>query len=124
MGINNFANNTPEQRAEYGRKGGLKSGEVRRNKKAMKEVLSCLLDMTMKTGKHVDIDKIKSFADIKGKNLSVQEAILVTQIQKALKGDSAAAVYIRDTVGERPGEKVDITGAIPVVISGEDELED
>lgn len=122
--MNNFKNNTPEERAAFGRKGGKKSGEVRRNKKQMKELAALLLGMPMKPGKHVDVEKIKSFADVKGKNLSVQEAILITQIQKALKGDIAAAAFIRDTAGERPGEKVEVTGAVPVVISGEDELED
>ena len=124
MAKNEFARMTPEQRAENGRKGGIASGESKRRKKAMKEVGASLLAMTMKNGKHADIEAIKSFAEVKGKNLSVQEAIMIMQIQKALKGDTTAAVFIRDTIGEKPGDNVNLTGAIPVVISGEDQLED
>ena len=43
--MNNFKDMTPEQRAEYGRQGGIKSGESKRNKKAMREMLEVLLDM-------------------------------------------------------------------------------
>ena len=37
-----------------------------------------------------------------GKNITVQDAIILKQAQKALKGDIRAAEFIRDTSGNRP----------------------
>ena len=115
-GTDQFSKMTPEERAEYGRQGGIKSGEVKRRKKAMKETIEVLLSMPMKNGRTADIEAIKNFAAIKGKNIDVQTAILIAQIQRALKGDKGAAEFIRDTSGQKPTDKMDITGAVPVVI--------
>lgn len=119
-----FADMTPQERAEFGRRGGIKSGEVRRNRKNMRETLGVLLDMNMKSGKGCNIDAVQNFAALKGKNVTLETALLLAQIQKALKGDTTAFTAIRDTSGQNPGEKIDISGAVPVVISGEDELTD
>ena len=84
MAKNEFANMTTEQRRANGRKGGLASAKVRREKKAMKENLESLLSMSLKSGKLADVDTIKNFAALKGKNISVQDAILIAQVQKAV----------------------------------------
>ena len=107
MAKNEFSNMTPEQRREYGRKGGLASVEARRKKKAMRDRLELLLDMTMKSGREANLETIKSYADLKGKNITVQDAMMIAQIQKALKGDTYAAAFIRDTAGENPSVKVE-----------------
>lgn len=117
MAKNQFSEMTPEQRAEYGRQGGIKSGEVKRRKKAMKETIEVLLSMPMKNGRTADIDAIKNFAALKGKNIDVQTAILIAQIQRALKGDKGAAEFIRDTSGQKPTDNMNIVGgAVPVVL--------
>lgn len=107
MATNEFSLKTPEERRELGRRGGIASGEAKRKKKAMKERLEILLDMPLKKGKEADIESIRSFAALKGKNITVQEAMLIAQIQKALKGDTTAAAFIRDTAGENPTQKVE-----------------
>lgn len=107
-----------------GRKGGIASGKARREKKLMRETLDLLLSLTLKDGRSTDVEKIRSLAALKGKNVSVQEAILIAQVQKAMKGNTKAAEYVRDTIGQKPVENVDLSGPIPVVISGGDELED
>lgn len=119
-----FSKMTKEQRAEYGRQGGIKSGETKRKKKAMKEALEVLLAMPIKSGKCADVEDIKNFAALRGKNISVSDAMLIAQIQKALKGDTQALAFLRDTSGQKPDDKVNIAGSIPVVISGENDLED
>ena len=90
-----------------GKKGGIASGKARREKKLFRETLESILSMSLKDGKDVTIEEIKNFANIKGKNISVQEAILIAQIQKAMKGDTRAAEYVRDTIGESPSMKVE-----------------
>jgi hypothetical protein len=115
MAKNQFSLMTPEERSECGRKGGIASVEARRTKKALKERLEILLEMPMKQGREADIDAIKNFAALKGKNITVQDAMMIAQIQKALKGDTQAAVFIRDTVGQNPTTRVEME-VEPVVI--------
>ena len=122
MGTNEFAKMTPEQRREYGRKGGLTKGENYKRRRELKETLNVLLDMPVKTGKKTDIEKIQAFANLKGKNITVDQAMMVCLIQKALKGDLNAIAMIRDTIGEKPSDKVEVKDVTPVIISGEDDL--
>ena len=121
-GKNSFERMTPEQRAEIDRKGGEKSQENRRKRKEMKETLDILLNMPMKKGKVYTAEDIKSFADLKGKNITIDQALMVCLIQKALRGDLNAISMVRDTVGEKPTEKVEVKDVTPVIISGEDDL--
>ena len=123
-GKNAFARMTPEQRAEYGRKGAEKANETKRKRKEMRETLDILLNMPMKKGKVYSAEEIKSFADLKGKNITIDQAMMITLVQKALKGDLNAIGMVRDTVGEKPTEKMEIKDTTPVIISGEDDLSD
>ena len=104
-----FSKMTPEQRAENGRKGALKAIETKRKRKAMKETLEVLLDMPMKRGKVYTAEEMKSFADLKGKNITIDQAMMICLVQKALKGDLSAIAMVRDTIGEKPAEKVEAT---------------
>jgi hypothetical protein len=101
---------TPEERREAGRKGGIASGEAKRRKKAMRERLEVLLELPLKSGKRADLESIKNLTALKGANITVQDAVMLAQIQKALKGDTSAAIFVRDTVGEKPGDKTIISG--------------
>lgn len=112
-----------EARAK-GRKGGIASGIARREKKAMKETLEALLSMPLKSGKATDIDAIKNLAAVKGKNITVQEAIMLAQIQKAMKGDTRAAEFIRDSSGNKPKDDLNMSVNLPVFFEGEDEIEE
>ena len=98
-----------EKAAENGRKGGKASGEAKRRKKEMRERLEMLLSMPINSGKGAEIEKIKSFGAIKGKNITVEDAILIAITQKAMKGDIPAGTFIRDTVGEKPTENKNVT---------------
>lgn len=90
---------TSEQR-EIAKKGARASAKVRRKKKKMREDLQELLalpdeDLAEKTG---------------------QQAMLVAMLKKAKAGDVAAATFIRDTIGEKPTDKVDknLTGGFSI----------
>ena len=107
-----------------GRAGGIASGKARREKKLMRETLDMLLSMPIKNGKLADVDDIRSFSAIKGKNISVQEAIMIAQVQKAMKGDTKAAEYVRDTIGQKPVDSLNMNMNLPVMFEGEDELEE
>lgn len=124
MARNEFSLMTPEQRRENGRKGGIASGEAKRKKKAMRETLDVLLSMRMKNGKFADIESITSFAALKGKNISVQEAMIISMLQRAMKGDVKAAEWVRDTAGQKPVDNTNVNMNLPVFFDGEDDLEE
>lgn len=113
-----------ENSSDLGRLGGIKSGETRRNKKNMREALEVLLAMPLKSGKIVDVEQIKNLADAKGKNLTVEQAMLLVQIQKALHGDANAMQFIRDTSGQKPTEQVQVATIELPKFEGEEELKD
>lgn len=119
----NFSQMTREELQECGRIGQLKGTETKRRKKSMKSVLELLLKMPVGKGKVCEVEEIKNFASLAGKNISVEEAIIIKQIQRALKGDLNATQFIRDTSGQKPEDNLNITELKPVVISGEDDLE-
>nr|DAT18315.1 MAG TPA: hypothetical protein [Caudoviricetes sp.] len=71
-----------EEAREKGKKGGKKSGEVRRARKTLKEELLVLLS---------DNDS--------------QKKISIALLKKAIKGNIKAFEVIRDTIGEKPVDK-------------------
>lgn len=82
---------------EKGRLGGIKSGEVRRAKKTMKEMLDYLLDKEIENSKT-------------GEMVTCREAMLSAMVKKAIKGDVKACQFVRDTSGEAPVTKTELTG--------------
>lgn len=109
---------TSEELRKRATKGGIASGKARREKKAMKDTLETLLAMPLKEGTADDLDTIKSVAALKGKNISVQEAIVLAQVQKALRGDTRAAEYIRDTSGNKAKIEVAVEGKVENPLAG------
>ena len=115
-----FDSRTRNERRQLAKKAGKASGKARREKKAMKENLQTILAMTLKSGKLADIDSVQNFAALAGKNITVQDAILIKQTQKAMMGDTRAAEFVRDLSGNKPENTLNIDGKVPVIISGED----
>lgn len=75
---------TEEEQREIARKGGIASGESRRKRKTLKEELIMLLESD-------------------NNNNKISTAIL----KKALDGDIQAFTTIRDTIGEKPTDKIE-----------------
>lgn len=84
-----------EEAVKNGAKGGIKSGEVRRARRDIRKALEALLE--------------KDYQDKSGNVMSGTEAIALKQMEKAMKGDSRAFEIIRDTIGQKPVERVQIT---------------
>lgn len=93
---------TPDQRRENARKAGKASAEAKKRRKAMRESLEVLLNLGMSEGEITDPETVKCWNELQGKNITVQDAVLVKQIMKAVKGDTKAAEFVRDTSGNRP----------------------
>jgi hypothetical protein len=95
-GIDNlipFTERSVEEVKELNRKGGINSGIARRRKRTLREELLLLLE-----------------------EADTQKNISVAMIQKAMNGDTKAFEIIRDTVGEKPTDKIDqeIKGKIEI----------
>ena len=90
-----FNERSKEEHREIAKKGGIKSGETRRRKKTFKQELTWLLEEN-----------------------DTQKNITLALIKEALEGNTKAFEVIRDTVGEKPIDKVeaDITNDINIVI--------
>lgn len=85
---------TKEEQKAITTAGGKASGESRRARKTLKEELLLLL----------------SEGD-------TQKNVSVAMIQKALDGDTKAFEVIRDTIGEKPTEKIMVADVDPAVIA-------
>ena len=97
-GLINLANRTPEERAEIARQGGIKSAEVKKEKKLLSqiyaEIIAELYDIT-------DTD----------------DPSLKTIVKEVLKKGDAATVSMLRTMGEMTeNKKVDIGGNINITI--------
>ena len=97
---------TESERRALAIKAGKASGEARRRKKSMRENLLALLELPLKKG---EIQGFTSLEEASGKNVSVEDAILLTAVKKALKGDMRAIEFLRDTSGNRILGTVDTT---------------
>lgn len=107
----NLKTPTSKQARELGRKGGQASAKKRKERKQMQEVAKIVLDMPIEPGEVTDLEGI-TFEDYPDVNLTVGELAVLAVAKKARKGDVAALTFLRDTAGEKPIEKVEVSGDI------------
>lgn len=93
-----FNKRTENEQREIAKKGGIKSGEVRRNKKTLRNELEIALSLKDETGEEL--------------KMSITKAL----IKKAISGDVKAYIVIRDTIGEKPTDKQEIQKTTPIII--------
>lgn len=84
----NFKPRSTVEARKNGQKGGVRSGEARREKKRLRELLELALERKGDDGQ------------------TTAEAVTAALVAKALTGDVKAYEVIRDTVGEKPTDKV------------------
>ncbi len=78
---------TPREQREISSKGGKASAEAKKARKTLKETLLMMLEEG-----------------------NTQNDITLALLQKALNGDTKAYEVIRDTVGEKPTDKIEQSG--------------
>lgn len=100
---------TSEEAKRRGRQGGLKSGEIRRQRKTMKETLESALMMELSTNK---LEELGADISLMNGDNSVLSAIVASAIREAINGDIRSLQTIRDTIGEQPTIKQEITETI------------
>ena len=82
-----------EKAVENGRKGGKASGESKRARKTLREELLALLSQDIKTDD--------------GGKINTQVAMSTSLIKEAIDGNTKAFELVRDTIGEKPVDKVE-----------------
>lgn len=103
---------TPSQRRENARKAGKASAEAKRQRRTLKEQMELLLSLPVKD------ESTKSFIESLGIDSDVinnSMAITLSMYQEALRGNTKAYELIRDTLGEKPSDKLQIEEA-PVIL--------
>lgn len=100
-----------EEAVRRGRMGGIKSAEVKKRRKTLREAGEILLSLQVKDDQVIDELKNQGIED---EQLTNVMAIMYRNIIAAMNGDVKAATFIRDTVGEKPSDKLemnaDVTG--------------
>ena len=109
---------TPAEKA----KGGRASGRAKRRRKAFKDVFNTLLASDLPAETALAVKQKQGMAGRDTTGFTVADFIALSLVAKAVAGDIKAFEVIRDTLGEKPGEKpvADFT-AIPkiTVVRGE-----
>lgn len=128
-GIDNlkpFDQFTAEEQREIRQKGAKASADSRRRKKAMSEMAERVLAAPMPVSKKTEDQLIQFGFEVNDANVQLMSLLAVAR--NAAKGDLAALTFLRDTAGERPTDKVDMTsrteGDFVIKIGKGDEADD
>lgn len=89
---------TSEEAREMGRRGGIASGEARRQRRLLRETLGDLMTADYAA------DDVRAQLNALGIQVDAQSASMFAILRKAMAGDVEAARFIRDTLGEKPTE--------------------
>lgn len=110
------ASKTPEERKQAAAKAGRRSGEVKRQRKVLKELFESLLKTSI-----TDEAMKKELKDngFKDEEQNYNTLLGVSMLTEAIKGNTKAFELIRDTIGEKPKEEV----VVEVNSSTSDEIE-
>ena len=90
--------NDPEEASKRGTAGANASNTTQAARRSIKEILEELSRRT------VTAEEAEEYSMEEG--TSLLEAANLAQIRRAMKGDTKAAEYIRDTLGEKPVDKI------------------
>lgn len=100
-------------------RGGKASGKARRERRKLAEAFDMLLSLPEMPGSTEQLEAVLSASDLEGANLTVQDRIALAVISRARGGDTRAVELIRDTVGERPAERLEIASSEGVAAASE-----
>jgi len=100
---------------ENGRKGGIANGRTHRKRKTFKKVFDTLLPQIVNLGpldnkeNESEFDRVIKAVAENNPDITYEELMAMALIFKASTGDSNAFVIIRDTIGERPADKQELS---------------
>ena len=98
---------------EEAKKGGIASGEARRKKRDLRKALETLLESNVNV-----VDK-QSGEVIQ---LTGTQAVTRKLFEQAMKGNIKAFIAIRETVGQDPVQKIEVSQTDPAVVAEVEEM--
>lgn len=108
---------TKEEQKKIATKGGIASGIARRRKRNMKDAIDMLLsnpcDLKSKDGKSIKL--LAKQLGIKEEDVDNQMAMIISMFKVSMSGGKnsvSAATFLRDTVGEKPVEVVEMNASV------------
>ena len=93
--------------------GGIASGVAKRRKKLIKETTATFLELPVKD-KRVR-DGLKRLG-LKTEDMTQQALMVLGVLKRAQNGDPAAATFIRDTLGQKEADKLDLIQPVQIVV--------
>ena len=99
---------------EYVEKSKERKKKLMSDRQKMKDELNAILKISLRRGDIKFAEDILNLEEAEKANLSVQTAINIAMIKRAMMGDVQAAQYLRDTVGDKPTDKVEIDQSLTV----------
>lgn len=94
---------TPSEQREIARKGGQASGAARRLKKMRRVAAEMLADMPVADN---ELRRKMELLGVPEEDRTYQMAVVMAMLIQALKGNVNAAGFLRDTIGEGPGDQL------------------
>jgi hypothetical protein len=105
---------TKEQASEMQKK-ALETRKARYlERKKMKEELKILLTLGLRRGDVMSANDFLDLEEAQKANISTQTAINLAMIKRAMLGDVQAATYVRDTIGEKPSDKIELDQSLTI----------
>lgn len=100
---------TADRRREIARQGGLASAAARRRKKDIREVFDALLSSPATPEMQEKAEKLGFDAETVG---TIYDVLGVAMIDKAMSGDGYCFQLVRDSAGDKPTDKSEVTASI------------
>ena len=103
---------SPRERKEISKKGAEATNKKKAEKKAFKEIFETLmqLDIERFTTDEEVLEALSLINPEYAQKADVKSVISARVLHKALKGDMYAIGFLRDTIGEQPTQKQEISG--------------
>jgi len=105
--------NPPERAREIRSMGGIASGVSKRRKKLIKETIATILELPVKD-KRVR-EGLKRIG-ITSEDMTQQTLMVLGVLKRAQNGDPYAATFIRDTLGQKEADKLDLIQPVQIVV--------
>ncbi len=102
-----------EERKKIARMGGVASGVAKRRKKLIKETIATILELPVKD-KRVK-DGLKRIG-LTTEDMTQQSLMVLGVMKRAQNGDPYAATFIRDTLGQKEADKLDIIQPVQIIV--------
>lgn len=108
-----FNERTEEEQRKIASMGGKASGEARKRKSEMKQAIDLLLSLpcNLKDKKGNGIKEVAKQLGIEEEDIDNQMAVIISMFNISMSGGKnavSAATFLRDTVGDKPKETIEI----------------